>query len=211
MAKIWANGSYGPLEKLVLLALADWINPATGYCWPKVATIAKKTGLSTRQVQRIISKLKRDGTISVEPGSGRGHASRYRLHLKADSQSPQKKGVTVEAERVTGEEQKGDWLGTAIKEDTLGFVKDPPAAALFKIPEAHPEKQLQPPPSENKLIADRLQHSPDPNCQICGGMGRVSVNRFGNRTTIPCQCRSPNPPGEKNQQIEKPEAMAASA
>ena len=42
-----------PVPKLVLMALADAANDQ-GICWPSVATIAGKVGVSTRTVQRIM-------------------------------------------------------------------------------------------------------------------------------------------------------------
>ena len=45
-----------PVPKLVLMALADAANDQ-GTCWPSVATIAAKVGVSTRTVQRVIQTL----------------------------------------------------------------------------------------------------------------------------------------------------------
>ncbi len=38
-----------------------------GYCWPSVPTLARKTSLDDRSVQRILNQLKADGLLRVEP------------------------------------------------------------------------------------------------------------------------------------------------
>lgn len=48
--------------KLVFLILAHYANDC-GSCWPAVATIAKKCGLSARSIQRALAELERRGLI----------------------------------------------------------------------------------------------------------------------------------------------------
>jgi hypothetical protein len=192
MSRVWADQTCRPLEKLVLLAFADFCDDA-GYCWPKVPAVAKKTGLSVRQVQRILARYKSSGTISVQVASGRGHASRYKLNLeKGDSQSPRQKRVTGAAERVTGEKQKGDWLGNAIKEEPSGTVIEPSVLFEVRIPTVHPEEQKQHPLSQRELYAERLNCPPQQNCELCGGLGLRPAIEHGMERARPCQCRSAN-------------------
>lgn len=58
-------------ERLVLLALADQASKEKGVCWPSVAKIARRAGLSKRQTRRVLSRLRNAGEIRiVRPGGG---------------------------------------------------------------------------------------------------------------------------------------------
>ena len=57
--------------KLVLLALADWAND-DGLCWPSVAALVARTGVSDRTVQRTLRGLAEDGYVVAEGVGGRG-------------------------------------------------------------------------------------------------------------------------------------------
>lgn len=52
-------------KRLVLLAIADNASDE-GICWPKVSTIARKSGLSESSVQRWMAQLESEGVISRE-------------------------------------------------------------------------------------------------------------------------------------------------
>ena len=52
-------------EKFVLVALAESHNGKTGRCFPSIKTLAEKTSIGDRQVQRHIDSLKKCGLISV--------------------------------------------------------------------------------------------------------------------------------------------------
>ena len=69
--------------KFVLVALGDHANDA-GVCWPRIAIIAEKVGVSKRTVQRSIQLLVKHGLITVEEryrSDGSHSSNRYRLHL----------------------------------------------------------------------------------------------------------------------------------
>ena len=71
------------ISKFVLVVLADAAN-REGVCWPRIATIARKTGVSTRTVQRALRLKARRGLISIEERyrpDGSRSSNRYRLHL----------------------------------------------------------------------------------------------------------------------------------
>lgn len=71
------------IPKSVLAVLGDHANDA-GVCWPRIATIAVKVGVSTRTVQRSIQHLVQRGLISVEEryrSDGSHSSNLYRLHL----------------------------------------------------------------------------------------------------------------------------------
>ena len=59
---------FAPLEwdtstRLVALVLADHVNDSTGECHPSIGRVAYRSGLSTRQVRRIIARLEADNVI----------------------------------------------------------------------------------------------------------------------------------------------------
>jgi len=64
-------------EKIVLLSLADNAND-TGHCWPSMATIAKRAGMTTRGAQLIVQRLEAGGHIHREQVIGKG--CNYYIH-----------------------------------------------------------------------------------------------------------------------------------
>lgn len=55
-----------PATRLVALVIADHTSPE-GVCWPSVARIARRSGLSPRTVQTHLSLLVAEGVLIVEP------------------------------------------------------------------------------------------------------------------------------------------------
>lgn len=107
MSHVWKHFPRGGGEKLVLLALADWGGDDGDRIWPSVATVAQKTNMSERQVQRILSGFVNDGilTIVANEKGGRNITRHYRINiaiLKGDIMSH------AGPERVTSETLKGD-------------------------------------------------------------------------------------------------------
>lgn len=50
-------------ERLVALVIADHVGDSTGECWPSIARISHRSGITPRQVQRIIARLEAYGVI----------------------------------------------------------------------------------------------------------------------------------------------------
>ena len=71
MAAAWEIELPTP-EKMVLLILCDHAND-DGVCWPSVATMGRKSGLSERTIQRALKSLSDDGLFAFKdtPGKGR--------------------------------------------------------------------------------------------------------------------------------------------
>ncbi len=78
MGWVLDNPSVGGNAKLVALALANYANDK-GLAWPSVETLAKITGLSTRQIQRILPQIEKAGLVKISPGGGRKHTHRYQF------------------------------------------------------------------------------------------------------------------------------------
>lgn len=70
IAEAWASG-VPPIDRLVLVALADWANES-GQCWPSMPTIAEKTGVDVRTARRVMARLEAGGCISTIRKPGRG-------------------------------------------------------------------------------------------------------------------------------------------
>ncbi len=103
--------------KIVLLALADYNSPS-GECYPSSESLAKKTGLSKRQVLREIDVLIETNLMTVTKAVGR--SNRYHLNIKSgDTQSPvtdshQCHTVTTP---VTDSHQSGDTQSPELKKN----------------------------------------------------------------------------------------------
>jgi Helix-turn-helix domain len=76
MANAWEL-ALSPTEKLVILALADCADDK-GICWPSIATIARKSNLGERSVQRSIQALAAAGHLSRNEVIGKG--CKYTIH-----------------------------------------------------------------------------------------------------------------------------------
>ena len=57
-----------PAQKLLLVTLASFDGP--GGCWPSVATLAESVGVSSRQVQRLVTELATLSLVKIELNSG---------------------------------------------------------------------------------------------------------------------------------------------
>ena len=91
-ARDWAlRQDLKPVPKFVLVVLADAANDQ-GVCWPRVSTIARKVGVSSRTVQRAIQLLICRELITAEQryrSDGSCSSNLYRLSLEGgDRLSP---------------------------------------------------------------------------------------------------------------------------
>lgn len=91
-AKNWAfRQDLKPVPKLVLVVLADAANDQ-GICWPSIATLADKTGVTRRTVQRAIQLLICRKLITAQQryrSDGSCSSNLYRLLLgRGDNLSP---------------------------------------------------------------------------------------------------------------------------
>jgi len=85
----WAQ-DVTPVQKLVLLALANYAGNEEGECWPGRDTLASMTGLSVRSVSRATSELAKQGQLAVEArarGNGSQASNIYRLSLREDTEA----------------------------------------------------------------------------------------------------------------------------
>ncbi|MGH3993304.1 MAG: helix-turn-helix domain-containing protein, partial [Pseudonocardiaceae bacterium] len=76
MTWVWDHSPAAGTELLVLLAIADNADDTGANAYPSTDTLARKTRLDTRTVQRVIRRLEKDGHVVVDRGGGRA-ANRY--------------------------------------------------------------------------------------------------------------------------------------
>ena len=69
--------------KLVAILLANFANDQ-GLAWPSIETLAKKTGLSRRQIQRILPQIEKAGLVQISKGGGRKQSHRYQFMCEAN-------------------------------------------------------------------------------------------------------------------------------
>lgn len=83
---IWKAQAIKPLGILILLALARYSNNK-GTCYPSIETLSNDTGISTRQIMRIIKELEAANMITVHR-AGWNKPNVYTF-LYSDTMSPE--------------------------------------------------------------------------------------------------------------------------
>jgi hypothetical protein len=78
MSKVWKCAPYSGGTLLTLLAMADWADDE-GFCWPAVATLAKKTRQSLANTRNCTRRMETDGAVYIERRLGAGN--RYRINV----------------------------------------------------------------------------------------------------------------------------------
>lgn len=88
MSRAWLTDTQA-VDKIVLLALADRADDE-GHCWPGIASLSKKCGLSERSVQRSIQSLVEAGHLTRKdvPGKGCNYTVHPRHAVTPDTLSP---------------------------------------------------------------------------------------------------------------------------
>jgi hypothetical protein len=125
---VWDDVSLTGNAKLLMLKFADNADEKTGGAYPGTAYLAEKTGISERQIKRLIPALVVAGKLAiVKDGGGRGNRTVYRvlpeLHAKGDVATPNPattgKGDIRSTERVTSGTLKGDIARTRARQESL--------------------------------------------------------------------------------------------
>ena len=79
MTLVFSHSTAAGADRLLLLAIADHAGDDGDDAWPSVPTLARKTGISERSVQRGISRLVDGGHLAVTRCAGRNGTNRYRV------------------------------------------------------------------------------------------------------------------------------------
>lgn len=127
--RVWKHATVGGSRLLVLLALADNADEATGLAWPSLAYLAKKTRKDERWVQRCIRDLERAGELHTERRDGR--SSHYYLTVGGVAHAP---GVTKQGGVVISPPRGGHMTGG-------GVVISPPRTVSRTVKEPSKKKE----------------------------------------------------------------------
>jgi hypothetical protein len=90
MSAVFENRELGPTERLIMLALADHCDDE-GRCYPSIARLCQRTGLSERAVQINTRKLVEAGYIRIALGGGKGNANLYFVSANPAPDAPRTK------------------------------------------------------------------------------------------------------------------------
>jgi len=96
-SKVWEHSAHKGTTLLVLLSLADQANDE-GWCWPSIGTIAAKSRMSERQVQRAIQSLAASGEIEIAAGAGPGKVNRYRVLTERLGRGPAPADIALDGD-----------------------------------------------------------------------------------------------------------------
>jgi pyocin large subunit-like protein len=78
----------GGIQKLVLVALADYADDQGGSVFPAVATLARKCGIDETTCRRALRGLEEDGLIVVVAEARQHRPREYRMQLRAGNAPP---------------------------------------------------------------------------------------------------------------------------
>jgi hypothetical protein len=129
MAQVFdfAPQAWTSAERLVALVIADHVGDSTGECWPSVQRISERSGVTPRQVQRILTRLEAYGVIERRPrfDNNRQTTNVYVWH-----------NLYALAQNVA--------VGDDIAATPRGDLQDTPEGGLHVVQNHHKNPQLNP-------------------------------------------------------------------
>lgn len=84
MTWVWDHSTAVGTELLMLLAIADHASDDGRDAWPSIKTLARRTRLGERTVQRVLKRLADEGQLIIYPGGGR-RSNHYEIPMTSDS------------------------------------------------------------------------------------------------------------------------------
>jgi DNA-binding transcriptional MocR family regulator len=78
MSRIWDEGPPSQAERFVLLAIADNASDA-GVAYPSIASLARKTCMTERGIQKILRRLEAGGWLFTDAREGRKNCNLYTI------------------------------------------------------------------------------------------------------------------------------------
>lgn len=86
-AWVWSIEQDNPVDRLVLLAIADCAADDGGNAWPSMTTLAKKACVTKRGAQIAVRRLVAAGLVKVGEGLGRGRCNQYTVLINSEQRS----------------------------------------------------------------------------------------------------------------------------
>ncbi len=83
MSRVWAGSRHKGGALLLMLALADFAHDDGTNAYPSIATLARKTRMSDRQVQRIIQQCEKSGELVAYRSADGRSSTTYTVVLDA--------------------------------------------------------------------------------------------------------------------------------
>ena len=87
MSAVFESKALGPVQRLVMLALADHADDQ-GRCYPSNARLCERTGLSERAVRQNIRALEDGGFLTVQIGAGQSGSNLYLVSPSGAADAP---------------------------------------------------------------------------------------------------------------------------
>jgi hypothetical protein len=145
MTWVWEHSPVAGNERLVLLAVADSADDGRN-AWPSVATLARKTRLDPRTVQRVVRRLRDGGHLAVATAAGRGGANVYAVLMNGPRE------VVDESVENLGDKASTPWQPAAPGKLPPRHQRHPPPGTSARGPPAqlcHPNvlTSVRPPPT----------------------------------------------------------------
>jgi hypothetical protein len=140
----------GPIGFTLYSVLQRYTNRVTGVCWPSLATLAKKIGITKPTVLKYLRLLRKYGLISWEErydDAGEHHSHLYTVHPALPPEG------AIPPDRLPGAEMDGGG-----KTDLPGGKTDPPGGSKTALPEQDPEQEK----GTSGLTLSALQNQPSP-------------------------------------------------
>jgi hypothetical protein len=187
-------------EKFVLLAMADYASDSGESIFPSIATLARKTSLSDRSVQRSIQSLLEGRYLDmVREGGGRNHTNLYRIRVARFSEEKGKAVTPIEAEELKGDtvSKKGDTVskkGDAVSPEPSLTIKEPPVAAPSKSLHGEPVYEVCDeygiPLEQKKKKERRARATPPEQFEVAQALADVTGMSFpANRARLAVEAR----------------------
>lgn len=83
MTQVWAGSRHKGGALILMLALADFAHDDGTNAYPSIPTLARKTRMSPRQVQRVIQQCEQSGELIAARSTDGLHSTRYTIVLDA--------------------------------------------------------------------------------------------------------------------------------
>jgi hypothetical protein len=143
LSKVWEFFPEGGCELLTLLALADWSDDE-GLSFPSIASLAKKTRLSSSQARRNVHALINSGYVNVvgnKYGGGSGSSRRYKIVLSLLAPSMHASPSVVARGGVNAQHDSHLCTITTSPHASLTIIEPSLSKAGFELPDWVPKTE----------------------------------------------------------------------